>query len=81
MDLPTSVAPFILRGVSLLGIDSVQCPQPVRREAWQRLAKDLDRAKLAALTREIALADVIAAGGEILAGKLRGRTVVKVTGR
>jgi acrylyl-CoA reductase (NADPH) len=79
MDLPTSVAPFILRGVSLLGIDSVQCPQPVRREAWQRLAKDLDRAKLSALTREIALADVIEAGAEILAGKLRGRTVVRVS--
>ena len=78
MDLPTSVAPFILRGVSLLGIDSVQCPQPLRREAWQRLAKDLDRAKLAALTREIALADVVEAGREILAGKLRGRTVVRV---
>ena len=78
MDLPTSVAPFILRGVSLLGIDSVQCPQPLRREAWQRLAKDLDRAKLAALTREVALADVIEAGREILAGKLRGRTVVRV---
>jgi acrylyl-CoA reductase (NADPH) len=78
MDLPGSVAPFILRGVSLLGIDSVQCPLPLRREAWTRLAKDLDRAKLAALTREIALADVVAAGGDILAGRLRGRTVVRV---
>jgi acrylyl-CoA reductase (NADPH) len=81
MDLPTSVAPFILRGVSLLGIDSVQCPQPLRRAAWRRLADDLDRAKLAALTREVALADVIQAGADILAGKLRGRTVVRVTGR
>jgi acrylyl-CoA reductase (NADPH) len=81
MDLPGSVAPFILRGVSLLGIDSVQCPQPLRREAWRRLAEDLDRAKLAALTREIPLADVVKAGGEILAGKVRGRTVVRVSER
>jgi acrylyl-CoA reductase (NADPH) len=78
MDLPTSVAPFILRGVSLLGIDSVQCPQPPRREAWQRLARDLDRAKLAAITREVAFADLVGAGKDILAGKLRGRTVVRI---
>ena len=80
MDLPTSVAPFILRGVSLLGIDSVQCPQPLRREAWQRLARDLDKAKLAAITREVGFADVVSAGGDILAGKLRGRTVVRIGG-
>ena len=80
MDLPTSVAPFILRGVSLLGIDSVQCPQPLRREAWQRLARDLDKAKLAAITREVAFADLMEAGRDILAGKLRGRTVVRVGG-
>ncbi len=78
MDLPTSVAPFILRGVSLLGIDSVQCPQPLRREAWQRLARDLDKAKLNAITREVAFADLVGAGRDILAGKLRGRTVVRV---
>ncbi len=78
MDLPTSVAPFILRGVSLLGIDSVQCPQPLRREAWQRLARDLDKAKLASITREVAFADLVGAGRDILAGKLRGRTVVRV---
>ena len=78
MDLPTSVAPFILRGVSLLGIDSVQCPQPLRREAWQRLARDLDRAKLSAITREVAFADLVGAGRDILAGKLRGRTVVRI---
>jgi acrylyl-CoA reductase (NADPH) len=78
MDLPTSVAPFILRGVALLGIDSVQCPQPLRREAWQRLARDLDKAKLAAITREVAFADLMEAGRDILAGKLRGRTVVRV---
>ncbi|HEY8267065.1 MAG TPA: MDR family oxidoreductase [Xanthobacteraceae bacterium] len=80
MDLPTSVAPFILRGVSLLGIDSVQCPQPLRREAWQRLARDLDKAKLAAITREVAVADLMEAGRDILAGKLRGRTVVRIGG-
>ncbi len=78
MDLPTSVAPFILRGVSLLGIDSVYCPQAARREAWRRLALDLDRSKLAALTREIPLGDVMQAGEAILAGKLRGRTVVRI---
>jgi acrylyl-CoA reductase (NADPH) len=78
MDLPTSVAPFILRGVSLLGIDSVMCPQSRRREAWQRLAADLDRGKLAAMATEIGLADVIATGQSILEGKVRGRTVVKI---
>jgi acrylyl-CoA reductase (NADPH) len=78
MDLPTSVAPFILRGVSLLGIDSVYCPQPLRREAWHRLANDLDRAKLGVLTREVALTDVIENGPSILAGQVRGRTVVRV---
>ena len=78
MDLPASVAPFILRGVSLIGIDSVMCPLPVRQEAWRRLAADLDAAKLAALTEEIGLGDVIAAGARIVAGKVRGRIVVKI---
>jgi acrylyl-CoA reductase (NADPH) len=78
MDLPTSVAPFILRGVSLLGIDSVMCPQAIRREAWRRLAADLDCAKLGAMTNEIALAGVIEAASEILAGQVRGRIVVKI---
>jgi acrylyl-CoA reductase (NADPH) len=78
MDLPTTVAPFILRGVSLLGIDSVMCPLPLRQEAWRRLATDLDRGKIAAMTSEIGLADVVAAGARILAGQVRGRTVVKV---
>jgi acrylyl-CoA reductase (NADPH) len=78
MDLPASVAPFILRGVSLIGIDSVQCPQPRRREAWKRLATDLDRNKLAAMTTEIALEGVIEVAPKILAGQVRGRTVVKV---
>lgn len=80
MDLPTSVAPFILRGVSLLGIDSVQCPQTLRREAWQRLARDLDKTKLAAITREVAFADLMEAGRDILGGKLRGRTIVRIGG-
>jgi acrylyl-CoA reductase (NADPH) len=78
MDVPASVAPFILRGVSLLGIDSVMCPQPVRREAWARLASDLDRGKLAAMTNEIALSGVPDAAGAILAGRVRGRIVVKL---
>ena len=78
MDLPASVAPFILRGVSLLGIDSVMCPKPRRLEAWARLAADLDRDRLGAITSTIGLEDVIAAGGDILAGKVRGRLVVEI---
>jgi len=78
MDLPTSVAPFILRGVSLLGIDSVMCPLPLRRKAWQRLETDLDKSKIAAMVSEIGLADVIAAGRRIVEGQVRGRIVVKL---
>jgi acrylyl-CoA reductase (NADPH) len=78
MDLPTTVAPFILRGVSLFGIDSVMCPLPLRQEAWRRLETDLDRGKIAAMTNEIALADVIEAGARIVAGEVRGRIVVKI---
>jgi acrylyl-CoA reductase (NADPH) len=78
MDLPGSVAPFILRAVSLLGIDSVQCPQSVRREAWKRLASDLDRGKLQAMTREIGLVEVVEAGRTIVDGQVRGRIVVKI---
>jgi acrylyl-CoA reductase (NADPH) len=78
LDLPGSVAPFILRAVSLLGIDSVYCPQALRREAWRRLAADLDRKKLAAMTREIPLAKVVEVGPAILAGQVRGRTLVRV---
>jgi acrylyl-CoA reductase (NADPH) len=78
MDLPTSVAPFILRGVSLLGIDSVQCPQSLRTEAWRRLASDLDRGKLAAMTSQIGLSEVIGVAGNILEGQVRGRVVVKI---
>ncbi len=78
MDLPTSVAPFILRGVSLLGINSVTTPQPKRREAWARLARDLDMEKLASMTSTVRLEEVGRLGEEILAGKVRGRTVVEV---
>ncbi|HZT27853.1 MAG TPA: MDR family oxidoreductase [Pseudolabrys sp.] len=78
MDLPASVAPFILRGVCLYGIDSVMCPLPTRKEAWERLETDLDRQKLAAMTREIGLAEVLEAAPEILAGHVRGRIVVKI---
>jgi acrylyl-CoA reductase (NADPH) len=78
MDLPSSVAPFILRGVCLLGIDSVTCPIELRKIAWNRLAGDLDRAKLTEITHEIGLGEVIEAGARILAGQVRGRTVVKI---
>src|SRR6202790_5383473 len=78
MDLPTSVAPFILRGVCLLGIDSVMCPIEVRKTAWTRLASDLDGGKLTEITHEIGLDQVIDAGAKILAGKVRGRIVVKI---
>ena len=78
MDLPSSVAPFILRGVCLLGIDSVMCPIELRRTAWNRLAGDLDPAKLTEITHEIGLDEVIAAGARILAGQVRGRVVVKI---
>jgi len=78
MDLPASVAPFILRGVSLLGIDSVKCPQKLRREAWNRLDSDLDRAKLGAMAREVGLADAIEIGRAIVEGRVRGRIVVKI---
>src|SRR5580658_5474364 len=78
MDLPTTVAPFILRGVSLLGIDSVMCPLPLRQAAWSRLESDFDRAKIAAMTSEIGLGEVIDAGARILAGDVRGRIVVKI---
>ncbi|MCK6406030.1 MAG: oxidoreductase [Rhodocyclaceae bacterium] len=78
MDFPASVAPFILRGVTLYGIDSVMAPQTLRLEAWARLARDLDPAKLEAITREIGLGDAIATAGALLEGKVRGRVVVDV---
>ena len=78
MDLPSSVAPFILRGVCLLGIDSVMCPIELRKAAWSRLASDLDPAKLTEITHEIGLDGVVDAGAKILAGQVRGRIVVKI---
>jgi acrylyl-CoA reductase (NADPH) len=78
MDLPSSVAPFILRGVCLLGIDSVMCPIELRKTAWSRLASDLVPGKLAEITHEIGLDEVIGAGAKILAGQVRGRIVVKI---
>jgi acrylyl-CoA reductase (NADPH) len=78
MDLPTTVAPFILRGISLIGIDSVMCPLPHREAAWRRLEADLDHRKVMAMASEINLDEVIAAGGRIVDGKVRGRIVVKI---
>ena len=78
MDLPSSVAPFILRGVCLLGIDSVMAPIALRKQAWARLSTDLDAGKLAEITQEIALDQVIDAGAKVLAGQVRGRIVVKI---
>ena len=80
MDLPGSVAPFILRGVALLGIESVMAPRARRTEAWDRLARELDLAKLSTMTRTISLADVPQAAEEILAGRIRGRVVVEIGG-
>jgi acrylyl-CoA reductase (NADPH) len=78
MDLPVTVVPFILRGVSLLGIDSVMCPLDLRCEAWKRLEAGLDRDKLKSMTSEIGLAEVIPVAGRIMEGRVRGRTVVKI---
>ncbi|HEU4378465.1 MAG TPA: MDR family oxidoreductase [Hyphomicrobiaceae bacterium] len=78
MDLPTSVAPFILRGVTLAGIDSVMAPEPARLEAWSRLAQDVDKTKLAAMTVARPAADVVALAPDILAGKVRGRVVLEL---
>ena len=78
MDFPASVAPFILRGITLYGIDSVMAPLPLRERAWMRLARDLETTKLDALTTEITLADAPALAAELLQGKVRGRVVVRV---
>ena len=78
MDFPASVAPFILRGITLYGIDSVMAPLPLRERAWMRLARDLETTKLDALTTEITLADAPALAAELLQGRVRGRVVVKV---
>jgi acrylyl-CoA reductase (NADPH) len=78
MDLPTSVAPFILRGVRLLGIESVNCPMPRRLTAWARLARDLDRGLLASMTRTVPFDQVFEVGAAILKGEVRGRVVVEI---
>lgn len=78
MDFPATVAPFILRGVTLAGIDSVMCPRPERLEAWRRLGSDLDFAKLAAIGQEVGLTDVIPLASRLLNGEVRGRVIVDV---
>lgn len=80
MDLPTSVAPFILRGVKLVGVNSVSTPQPRRIACWKRIARDLDKSKLTALTTHVKLDDVPRVAADIVAGKIRGRVVVDVRG-
>lgn len=76
MDLPSSVAPFILRSVSLLGIDSVMAPKALRLEAWRRIGRDLDTAKLASISTTIRFDDIIGAASDIMDGRIRGRVVV-----
>ncbi|MEQ9107988.1 MAG: MDR family oxidoreductase [Limnobacter sp.] len=78
MDLPSSVAPFILRGVTLKGVDSVMAPLAIREEAWRRLAADLDLNKLSSLSRVLPMADAIEAAGQIMAGANTGRVVIKM---
>ena len=78
MDFPSSVAPFILRGVTLAGIDSVMCPTPDRLEAWRRLGSDLDIAKLGVISREIGLSEVMPYATKLLNGEVKGRVVVDV---
>jgi acrylyl-CoA reductase (NADPH) len=79
MDFPASVAPFILRGVTLAGIDSVMAPLPKREAAWQRLARDLDPELLETMTEEVALPQVIARAADLMDGKVHGRIVVRTT--
>ena len=78
MDLPTSVAPFILRGITLAGVDSVMAPRHKRELAWARLARDLDTSKLDAMTVTRPLADAPQIAGDLMAGKVRGRVVLEV---
>ena len=78
MDLPTTVHPFILRGVSLIGVDSVMAPRPVRQRAWDRLAADLDVSKLEGMIEEITLDGAIAKAQALMEGKVRGRVVVRI---
>ena len=76
--LPATVMPFILRGVTLYGIDSVMAPTTAREQAWQRLATDLDKTRLESMINEISLAEAMNIGGDVLAGKIRGRLLVDV---
>ncbi|MGG6137318.1 MDR family oxidoreductase [Pantoea allii] len=76
LDLPTSVAPFILRGVTLAGVDSVMCPKPLRQQAWQRLGQLLDDALLSQMTTVIPLSEVCQGAQDLLDGKIRGRLIV-----
>ena len=76
--LPATVMPFILRGVTLYGIDSVMAPIAAREQAWQRLATDLDKTRLESMINEVSLADAMNIGGDVLAGKIRGRLLVDV---
>lgn len=78
MDFPATVAPFILRGIKLLGINSVMCPLPLRERAWSALARELDPARLDAITREVGLEAALTVAHDIVAGKVRGRVVVNV---
>ncbi|HZY19339.1 MAG TPA: MDR family oxidoreductase [Ramlibacter sp.] len=80
MDLPLTVAPFILRGVSLLGIDSVMAPMPLREQAWERLARDIEPGRLDAMTTEIALDAAVEHAQRLMAGQVRGRLVVRTGG-
>ena len=77
-DLPGTVMPIILRGVSILGIDSVMCPKGPRMAAWDRLDKDLDRDLIAVIGAEVGLSEAMQAGADIIAGKIRGRVIVDV---
>ena len=76
-DLPATVMPFILRGVTLAGIDSVMAPLPLRQQAWDRLATDLPAATLSAITREIGMDEVVATADALMRGQVRGRVVVR----
>jgi len=78
MDFPATVAPFILRGVTLVGIDSVMCPRPERLLAWERLSRDLEIQKLGIIVNEVPLAEAIPMAEKLLAGKIRGRVIVDV---
>jgi acrylyl-CoA reductase (NADPH) len=79
MDFPATVAPFILRGIALLGVDSVMAPMALREQAWTRLASDLDPRLLEAMTTEVALGQAVEYAGKLMAGQVRGRVVVKTS--